>query len=1034
MQPLEQLQKRLKGLIIKRPGMAIGLWGEAGIGKTHAARQLLHEISYQHLSLHSTIALDALARVLPKPKNLPLWAERILEKLQRHETLSTEQTTSALGAVFSRIAPFILHLEDVHEASVERLEWIIAMAKVVRHLKGVALLVTSRSEPPEPFEALRLEKLDFEAVKNLLEIEARASLPTAAVEWIHEKAAGNPLFTLEFFRFLARLGFVWNDGKQWRWRKPVQESLPVTVEALLEQTISSVANTPKLESVLVAASIIPTISSLELFAAVAEVSVDALGDLRAELRARGVLTADGFAHPLYREVIVRKSSEIHTYAQRALEWCKKHAPQLIVEFIEIAQLQTAESMALCDLAIQKSFEEQRPIEAARLLHKSLQFRQGDHRTLSALRALRELQDVDFTAASQLLEVASQATKLEPSDVVFISEQLAQRGREAEALHFLERLEASERSGLRWLEWRVRLCTLAGHTQTALELLDANPELLESHQPQVLQRLVHALATTGRSQEALAIGLRGLELPLEVVNRVGLLQSTGLAFFFQGQVEAAIDLWSQGIDLALANNLELSALKITIHRAQAFLRIGDKEKAETDLVRNLKLTRDFGERRLYAQSLIMLGVTLTERTDFERAEEVLLEALSTFTDGRFGDLRLNTEFALTELYRVWEIPNGYFLMHKYASQALKHTQEFNNPIFTLNARLALSAAEQLVGNAARALELADDALGLARFHGRDFQTMSALRCRANALSSFDKSASIQAWQEAILLADSLNSPVHAQENRLEVDYLNLDLNGARVRLAWFEAGGHTLEANKARRYFPELNAKPEPAKHEPHHSLRLEFLGGLQIAIEGKSQLIRGKKRQELLVLLLEARVMGKSELTRLELFDALYPNEPEDHAASSLKELIRGTRANLSAEVIQTTQNGYALGQITSDVEEFLKTGGSSLWRSGYLQNLEITSSETVRESLELALQTCTEKLLETDPKEAARVSRFLLEMNLYDLEHLRLSLQAFKASENYKTLGRVYSDARSRFSEVGETLPERWQDFLELRDVSSPA
>ena len=162
-------------------------------------------------------------------------------------------------------------------------------------------------------------------------------------------------------------------------------------------------------------------------------------------------------------------------------------------------------------------------------------------------------------------------------------------------------------------------------------------------------------------------------------------------------------------------------------------------------------------------------------------------------------------------------------------------------------------------------------------------------------------------------------------------------------------------------------------------------------------------------MLLEARVTGKSELSRLELFDALYPNEPEDRAASSLKELIRDTRANLGADVIQTTQNGYALGQVTTDVEEFFKTGDSSLWRGGYLQNLEISSLETVRESLELALQTCTEKLLETDAKEAARVSRFLLEMNLYDLEHLRLSLRAFKASQNYKTLGRVYTEARRR-------------------------
>jgi hypothetical protein len=35
---LEHTIKRLNGLVIKRPGMAFGLWGEAGIGKTHAVQ------------------------------------------------------------------------------------------------------------------------------------------------------------------------------------------------------------------------------------------------------------------------------------------------------------------------------------------------------------------------------------------------------------------------------------------------------------------------------------------------------------------------------------------------------------------------------------------------------------------------------------------------------------------------------------------------------------------------------------------------------------------------------------------------------------------------------------------------------------------------------------------------------------------------------------------------------------------------------------------------------------------------------------
>ena len=149
---------------------------------------------------------------------------------------------------------------------------------------------------------------------------------------------------------------------------------------------------------------------------------------------------------------------------------------------------------------------------------------------------------------------------------------------------------------------------------------------------------------------------------------------------------------------------------------------------------------------------------------------------------------------------------------------------------------------------------------------------------------------------------------------------------------------------------------------------------------------------------------------------------------SSLRELVRATRANLGVDAIRTTQNGYALGAITSDVETFLRTADSSLWRGAYLRGFEMMSLEDVCDSLELALQTCIHKLLETNPAEAARVSKILLEMNPYSLEILHLNLQAFKASGNHRSLGRIYLEARMRLQEVGEALPERWQDFFETR------
>ena len=77
----------------------------------------------------------------------------LLRRLERGEHLENEKTATALSAVLGGLAPVILHLEDLHEASPERLELVGKLAAMIRRSKGAALLVTSREAPPEPFAA-----------------------------------------------------------------------------------------------------------------------------------------------------------------------------------------------------------------------------------------------------------------------------------------------------------------------------------------------------------------------------------------------------------------------------------------------------------------------------------------------------------------------------------------------------------------------------------------------------------------------------------------------------------------------------------------------------------------------------------------------------------------------------------------------------------------------------------------------------------------------------------------------------------------
>ena len=1040
--PLEQTRKRLNGLVIKRPGMALGLWGEAGIGKTHVTQNLLRESSSRSVTARATTSLSNLAKALPKPKKLPVWAESMLERLERNEHLNAEQTTSVLAALLSENAPFILHLEDVHETSAEQLEWIATLAKVVTGLKGVALMVTSRTEPPVPFETIRLEALDVGQVKLLLEQEARSSLPNEAIDWIHGKAAGNPLFTLEFFRFLARLGFVWNDGHQWRWRKPESESMPLKIEALIEQQLTTITVSASLERVVESKAVLNGCDD-EIWATVADLSLPELRTAKLYLELHNVFTASEFSHPLYQEVIFKNLGEekIRVYAARALHYFEREQPELAVNFVLQAKPEPVQALALFERGIQKLQTENREIEAAYLIFQSLDFRASEDRAKKAFEALLVLSKIDFRISSQLIQIA-QETKINHQETLFVlAQQLALRGDETEALKLLERIEDIDQNQLRQLEMQVVIYVLSKNFKKVLEIIETQPDLLSIQSGSWLAHIVQVLVVSKRASQAQELALRGLELSdISLLERASLLEGAAITFFYQGQNELAIAYWAQSIDLLKQEKMEIRALKAVINRSQALVRKGDRAQALEDLKMAAKTAQQYGNQEMYAQSKTMLAALLTQNADFENAEESLQEARSALEHTKAETIRLNIEFATFELYRAWESAHSKFLMHKHAHQALRIATQLKTETFIMNGLIAVSVSELMIGNAELALEHANLALEKATENNSQFVILSAQTCQANAFKALgETSKALEIFKSNVLSAQAQNLPVHEKENQLEIDFLTKNLEGAAKCLEWFESNGHVIEAAKARRYFPELNgtastsddstqARAASTTLTTNTMARLEFLGSMQTKLAGQTRTVQGRKRQQILVLLLEARISGKSELGRLELLDALYPNDPEDRATSSLRELVRATRANLGVDAIRTTQNGYALGAITSDVETFLRTADSSLWRGAYLRGFEMMSLEDVCDSLELALQTCIHKLLETNPAEAARVSKILLEMNPYSLEILHLNLQAFKASGNHRSLGRIYLEARMRLQEVGEALPERWQDFFETR------
>jgi tetratricopeptide (TPR) repeat protein len=292
-------------------------------------------------------------------------------------------------------------------------------------------------------------------------------------------------------------------------------------------------------------------------------------------------------------------------------------------------------------------------------------------------------------------------------------------------------------------------------------------------------------------------------------------------------------------------------------------------------------------------------------------------------------------------------------------------------------------------------------------------------------SGQREEALEQLSQAIGQMRELGHEPFAHRMALEMDRIKQDAKAASRRIARFEQVGNLNWGNIARRYFPGLGqANPNPTL-QTQAPVWMGVLGPLHLEVQGQPIQYSASKGRELLAFLLEARIAGRGEVGQLELFDSLYPKMDEDKAASALKQLVYRLRTALGNAAITRTGEGYGLGAVASDAEGFLQTGDTKLWRGVYLQGLGAGWDATVSESLYHALHRKGHGLLGENPEEAVRVGRILLEADPYDRSALVLSLTALEKLGRTAALEPLYRQASERFEDVGERLPERWEDFL---------
>ncbi|WP_019586953.1 ATP-binding protein [Deinococcus apachensis] len=1007
----------------RRVGVALGLWGEPGIGKTFLADMVMGDLGCAGHRAHATQDFGALALALPRTGRLPTWAGGQLARLARGERLDPAAGVNTLAAVLSALAPFVLHLEDLHEAEAEQHAQIAELAGAVKRSPGVGLLVTSRSEPPAPFTGYHLRPLDGDELVALLRGELGAELPGEAAAWITGRTHGNPLFALEFLRYLSRQGFLWSDGQRWHWRAPAEGFVPVTVEALIGQLCAGAARDPDERAALEARALLP--ASLEagpleaVWGPMAGLTPGALDQARRRLEAAGLLRGDHFAHPLFGEVIAREltGERRQRLARRALPVLARVNPLLAAEFLEAAQVPDAEALALLEQAAAQATAAGQGVQAGRLLARSLAWRGGPERARVALEAARLLYDTEYGEVVRLLELSLQADPDNVEALYFLAEwRLLERGGQAPHA-LLAHLPETERASARWWAKWIKFHFLAEAWPEVLRLWEAHPEFHPGAPAMTVHDVAFAHLFTGDPAGVLALAGPALERPdLQPLERCDLWNVRACALSEVGELDAALEALGRAIDVAAGEGATVWLSSYLFNRAEVLGRTDHHlDRAIADAEACVRLRVAHGSPYQVAQVQPLLGHLLTLRGDFERAETLLLETRALCERYPPRHALARCLIALAELYLEWDPPHGPVLARRAAAGALELAHTLQSAELLPEALEVNAAAEQRAGHSQAAARLLAEAGALTEGKAPSSGQARLWRRQAELEAEAGRVGAAQALLEQALTLARAQGPVReAQLCGLDLDHLRGDAAGVRERQAWFDARGLGALAARARRLFPQ----PATPKAPDPPALRLNVLGPPTLERGGQRVVYRGRKRTELLACLLEARLTGRTELSVLDLLDALYPGEPEEAARRTLKQQVYLLREALGAGCVLSTSGGYALGAVSSDAEEFLAGGPATLWRGVYLGGLSEGWQPGVRDALSLALRERVEALLLSNPLEAARLGRVLCQMEPYDQEALRLTISALEAAGEPHAARRFYLERRATLSEVGEVLP----------------
>jgi tetratricopeptide (TPR) repeat protein len=565
---------------------------------------------------------------------------------------------------------------------------------------------------------------------------------------------------------------------------------------------------------------------------------------------------------------------------------------------------------------------------------------------------------------------------------------------------------------------------AGEYFRAYQFWLANTDMHEHASVETKKNLVWMLLDQGlRDQAAVLIK----ELSIQKASNLTEAYDKAFVQFWlyeeAGEFQKSLEQWDDLLVRARKESNLGFQESLTFQKAYCLIEMGKFKEASQNFEMAFSIPTSSMSPKRHADSLISFSSLYISQGFYLEAERKLLEVRSILEHSNALVPLLFCELNLAQLYLYWKPAFGSMLCLKHARKALEYASQGNIQQFFSPALFINVLAEIEFGELETAQSLAQELRNLSH-KTKSAPAYLALWAQGLVL------AQTSDFQSAIVLLEEALLGVYQYEDRMllqiKLAHLKNDLSSARDLLSSFKEDGFGLGITFALQLFPQLNDLSKPL--ETTSTLRINALGTLQIFNNNQLVTLRGERRKQFVALLLEAQIIGHPEVKTLELMDTLYSDLNDEEARKAIQQLVFRVRAQLGADCLQTTTDGYSLCAVQSDVQDFLETGNTQLWRGAYFEDAQLlnpSAYQSLGEAIYNQLEHQVHSLLENDSIEASRVCKILLEAVPYNLEILKLALKALQLQKNYTAITRLYSRARASWLEVGEQLPDDWTTLL---------